>query len=174
LRNRVNNRIRVNLRIRARELRVIDDKGENIGVLKLDDALALAKEKGLDLVEISPNANPPIAKITNFGKFQYEQNKKQKQSKVNVKVNEIKSIQIKIGTGQHDLEMKAKNASRWLKEGHKIKVELFLAGRAKYLDRNFLKERLQRVLNLITEDYKMSQEIKKIPKGLMTIIEKVK
>ena len=135
-------RERINNQIRARELRVIDSEGQNLGVLSIKDALELAQSKNLDLIEISPTANPPIAKIMNFGKYQYEANKKLKKAKAGSRPTETKSIQIKIGTGDHDLELKAKTASKWLKEGHRIKVELFLAGRTKYMDEKFLRERL--------------------------------
>ncbi|MDQ3245173.1 MAG: translation initiation factor IF-3 [bacterium] len=167
-------RERINNQIRAKELRVIDDQNQNIGVLSLKDALELANSKGLDLIEISPNANPPVAKIMNFGKYQYDVSKKLKKAKVGVKMTETKSVQIKIGTGDHDLELKAKTASKWLKEGHRIKIELYLAGRTKYMDEKFLKERLDRILHLITEDYKVSDSYKKGPKGLMLTIEKAK
>ncbi len=167
-------RERINNQIRVRELRVIDSEGQNLGVLSIKDALELAQSKGLDLIEISPNANPPIAKVMDFGKYQYEVNKKLKKAKAGSKPTETKSIQIKIGTGDHDLELKAKTASKWLKEGHRIKVELFLAGRTKYMDEKFLRERLDRVLHLITEDYKVSDSYKRNPKGLVITIEKAK
>ncbi len=153
-------------------MRVLDSENKNLGVLSIKDALEMAQNLGLDLIEIGPNANPPLAKIMDFGKYQYEANKKLKKTKASAKHTETKSIQIKIGTGDHDLELKAKTASKWLKEGHRIKVELFLAGRAKYMDEKFLKERLDRVLHFITEDYKISDAYKKGPKGLTTTIEK--
>lgn len=140
--------------------------------MSIRDALELAQNKGLDLIEISPNAVPPVAKIMDFGKYQYEASKKLKKAKAGAKATETKSIQIKIGTGEHDLGLKAKTASKWLKEGHRIKVELFLSGRAKYMDEKFLKERLDRLLHLITEDYKISDAYKRGPKGLITTIEK--
>jgi translation initiation factor IF-3 len=167
-------RERINNQIRAKELRVLDSEGKNVGVLSIRDALELAQQQGLDLIEIGPNSNPPIAKLMDFGKYKYEASKKLKKQKGGAKPTETKSIQIKIGTGDHDLELKAKTASKWLKEGHRIKVELFLAGRAKYMDEKFLKERLDRVLHLITEDYKISDAYKKGPKGLTTTIEKAK
>lgn len=165
-------RERINNQIRATELRVLDSENKNLGVLSIKDALELAQNQGLDLIEIAPNANPPLAKIMDFGKYKYEANKKLKKSKTGAKHTETKSIQIKIGTGDHDLELKAKTASKWLKEGHRIKVELFLSGRAKYMDEKFLRERLDRVLHLITVDYKISDAYKKGPKGLTTTIEK--
>ena len=167
-------RERINNQIRAQELRVIDSENQNLGVLSIKEALELAQSKGLDLIEVNPNSNPPIAKIMDFGKYQYELSKKLKKAKAGAKMTETKSIQIKIGTGDHDLELKAKTASKWLKEGHRIKIELFLAGRAKYMDEKFLKERLDRVLHLITEDYKISDSYKKGPKGLFITIEKAK
>lgn len=163
---------RINNQIRARELRVIDNENQNLGVLNTEDALKLAKERGLDLIEISPNAIPPVAKIMDFGKYQYEAAKKLKKARAGAKPTETKSIQVKIGTGDHDLELKAKTASKWLAEGHRIKIELFLAGRAKYMEEKFLRERLDRVLHLITEEYKISEPYKRGPKGLFITIEK--
>jgi translation initiation factor IF-3 len=167
-------RERINNQIRASELRVIDSENNNLGVLAIREALELANERGLDLIEISPNANPPVAKIMNFGKYQYEVNKKLKKTKAGAKATETKSIQVKIGTGEHDLELKAKTAGKWLKEGHRIKIELFLAGRAKYMDEKFLRERLDRLLHFITENYKVSDPYKRGPKGLTVVIEKAK
>ena len=153
-------------------MRGLDSENKNLGVLSIKDALEMAQNLGMDLIEVGPNANPPLGKIMDFGKYQYEANKKLKKTKAGAKHTETKSIQIKIGTGDHDLELKAKTASKWLKEGHRIKVELFLAGRAKYMDEKFLKERLDRVLHFITEEYKISDAYKKGPKGLTTTIEK--
>ena len=162
---------RINHQITAPELRVIGAEGENGGVISLQEALQRAHDAGLDLIEISPKANPPVAKIMDYGKFQYDENKKQKSSKARVLITEVKTLQVKIGTGEHDLALKAKKASEWLKEGHKIKIDLFLPGRSKYLDQNFLKERLQRILKLIPTDIK-SDEPKKSPKGMTVIVEK--
>ena len=165
-------RERINNQIRAKELRVLDSENKNLGILSIKEALEMAQSRGIDLIEISPNGNPPVAKLMDYGKYQYEANKKLKKAKAGANRTETKSIQIKIGTGDHDLELKAKTASKWIKEGHRIKVELFLSGRAKYMDERFLRERLDRVLHLITEDYKISENYKKGPKGLTITIEK--
>ncbi|OGI90347.1 translation initiation factor IF-3, partial [Candidatus Nomurabacteria bacterium RIFCSPLOWO2_01_FULL_40_15] len=109
-------RERINNQIRAKELRIIDDENQNLGVLTIKDALELAHSRGLDLIEISPNSNPPVGKITDFGRYQYEASKKLKKARAGAKLTETKSIQVKIGTGGHDLELKAKKASTWLKE----------------------------------------------------------
>lgn len=165
--------IRINNQIRASELRVIDEEGGNLGVLSLAEALAKAKELETDLIEISPNAVPPVAKIMDFGKYQYLEQKKQKQTKSGTG-GETKNLQVKIGTGDHDLGLKAKKASEFLREGHRVKIDLFLPGRAKYLDPNFLKERLERMLTLVSENYKISVPPQKSPKGMTVIIEKAK
>ncbi len=165
-------RVRINHFIRANELRVIGDNGENYGLLSLSDALKKAEELGLDLIEISPMATPPVAKIMDFGKYQYDANKKQKQAKSRAHTVEVKSLQIKVGTGDHDLDLKAKKASEWLREGHRVKVDLFLPGRTKYMEMNFLKDRLERILKLISEPYRVAEESKKGPKGLTMVIER--
>lgn len=167
-------KIRINKQIRALELRIVGSDGENKGVMSLADALALAESEGSDLIEISPNAVPPIAKIMDYGKFQYEQSKKQKKMKAGSHQTGLKSVQVKIGTSEHDLAIKARNASAWLKDGHRIKIDLFLTGRSKYMDEKFLKERLERILKLISENYKIADDFKKGPKGITVIIEKAK
>lgn len=165
-------RVRINNFIKAPELRVITDEGENLGVISLAEALKQAQARNLDLIEISPTATPPVAKIMDYGKFQYAENKKQKVAKAKAHTVEVKNIQIKVGTGDHDLELKAKKSSEWLKEGNRIKIDLFLPGRTKYMDEKFLRERMDRVLKLITEQYKIADPAKKSPKGLSVIIER--
>ena len=155
-------------------MRVLDASGENLGIFPLAEALEMAKERGVDLIEINALSKPVIAKIMDFGKYQYEQKKKAQKAKIGAKTTETKSLQIKIGTGDHDLELKAKTASKWLKEGHRIKVELFLRGRTKSMDQAFLKERLDRVLHFITEHYKIAEPHKRSPKGLAIVIERDK
>ncbi len=165
-------RVKINHQIKAPELRVIAGDGENLGVLSLQAALEEAHKRDLDLIEISPTATPPVAKIMDYGKYQYDEKKKEKATKSKVQTSELKIVQVKIGTGEHDLELKAKKISEWLAEGNRVKVDLFLIGRSKYMDMNFLKERLERVLKLISVEYKVAQDVAKGPKGLTVIIEK--
>jgi translation initiation factor IF-3 len=165
-------RIRTNEAIIASELRVLGPESENLGVLSKDEALSKAQDLGLDLIETSPTANPPIAKIMDYGKFLYDQKKKAKEAKAKSHKTETKNVQVKIGTGEHDLELKAKKASEWLKDGHRVKFDLYLRGRAKYLDKNFLEDRMDRMLKLLTEEYKIADGPKKSPKGLTAILEK--
>jgi translation initiation factor IF-3 len=166
-------RTRINNAIRAKELRVVGAEGENLGVLTLAAALEAAEKVNLDLIEISPNAVPPVAKIMDFGQYRYETKRKASEVKSKSHVTETKSVQIKIGTGEHDQALKAKRAAEWLNEGHRVKVDLFLSGRYKYMEPGFLKERLERFLKIIPAEYKLAEEVKKSPKGYMTTIERV-
>jgi translation initiation factor IF-3 len=170
----VKEKVRINKEIRAKELRIIHDTKGNLGVMDTAAALKLAIEDKLDLIEISPEAVPPVAKITDYGRFQYTAQKKEREARAKAHTTETKVIQIKIGTGEHDLMLKAKKVNEWLKEGHRVRVDLFLAGRAKYLDPKFLEERLERVLILISEEYKIAEAPKRGPKGLTTVLERAK
>ncbi len=165
---------RINHHIRAREVRLIGESGENLGVLPLSAALQRAQVEGLDLIEISPNATPPVAKIMEYGKFQYAEQKKRREARGKSHTTETKSIQVKIGTGEHDLNLKAQKSAEWLREGHRIKVDLFLWGRYKYMEFDFLKERLERFLKLIPEEYTIAAPIAKSPKGLSAVLERGK
>ena len=165
---------RINHQIKAPKLRIVAESGANLGVMSLSQALGAAQTAGADLIEISPNAVPPVAKIMDYGKYQYLENKKQKQSRAKTHSTETKSIQVKIGTGDHDLEIKAAKVSQFLQEGHRVKIDLFLPGRAKYFDLKFLTERLERLLKFVTESYKIADTPKKSTKGLTTIIERAK
>ncbi|MBR5647114.1 MAG: translation initiation factor IF-3 [Treponema sp.] len=120
---------RINQNIRVREVRLIDDEGNQLGVVATADALKMADEKELDLVEVSPNANPPVCKIMDYGKYRFEQEKKLRDSKKNQKVLKLKEIRMqpKIGTG--DLDTKAKHIQEFLNEGDKVKITIRFRGR---------------------------------------------
>lgn len=151
---------------------MVGPEGENFGTLSLADALKKADELKLDLIEISPKAKPPVAKITDYGEYRYETKKKASAAKAKAHVTETKSVQVKIGTGDHDQQLKAKRAADWLEEGHRVKVDLFLWGRYKYMDKEFLKERLDRFMKIIPADYKIADPIKKSPKGFTATLER--
>jgi len=163
---------RINREIRAKELRVIGAKGENLGVISFDDALKAAKDAELDLIEISPKAKPPVAKVMDYGKFQYEQSKKKSAARAKAKVSETKEVQIKVGTSENDMLLKAKRASEWLSEGHRVRAELFLKGRYKRMQAAFLKTRLEKFLLLIPYPFKIADPITRCPKGFATVIER--
>jgi len=165
-------KIRINREIRARELRVIGKDGENLGVISLDTALQAAEDAGLDLIEISPNAVPPVAKVMDYGKFQYESKKRESAARAKAKVSETKEVQIKVGTGENDMRLKAKKAAEWLAEGHRVRAELFLKGRYKGMDEAFLKTRLEKFLLLIPYAYRTAEPITRSPKGFAGIVER--
>lgn len=162
----------MNESIRVAEVRVLGPNGENFGIMATRDALEKARELGYDLIEVSPNANPPVCKITDYGKFKYEQKKKDKEVKSRAHVTETKEAQVKIGTSENDMRIKANKIGEWLREGHRVKVDLFLWGRYKYMEEAFLKERLERFLAIVPEGYKIADPIKKSPKGLSVALER--
>lgn len=152
-------------------MRVIDESGQNVGVLSISDALNLAKERDIDLIEISPTVNPPVCKLMDYGKFLYIEKRKTKVKPPHQ--TEIKATRISLAISNHDLEVKAKKVSEFLVDGDKVKIEMVLKGREKYLDKNFIEERFKRILVLIDVDYKISDMPKKSPKGMIMVIEKV-
>ena len=120
---------RINENIRVREVRLIDDEGNQLGIVPTQEALKLAKEKDFDLVEVSPNANPPVCKILDYGKYRFEQEKKLRDSKKNQKVLKLKEIRMQPKIGSGDLDTKAKHIQEFLNEGDKVKVTIRFRGR---------------------------------------------
>jgi translation initiation factor IF-3 len=121
--------LRVNERIRAREVRVIDDAGNQLGVMTLFDAMKTARESGLDVVEISPNAVPPVCKLVDYGKFLYEQSKKAHEAKKHQKSSHIKEVKFRPSTAEHDYQVRKNQIIRFLGEGYKVKAMIFHRGR---------------------------------------------
>jgi len=167
-------RLRINESIRALELRVLGPEGENFGVMSTKDALEKAQELGLDLIEVSAKAKPPVAKIADYGKYKYETKKKDKEIKAKTVTSETKEAQVKIGTGENDMKIKANRIAGWLSQGHRVKVDLFLWGRYKYMEFDFLKDRLERFLAIIPESFKIATDVAKSSKGLSVTIERAK
>jgi len=151
---------------------VLGADGENIGVISLAEALEKAREAGLDLIEISPNAKPPVAKIMDYGKYLYDEKKKAKVVKAKAHSVEVKNVQVKVGTGENDLALKARRVNEWLTDGDRVKIDLFLPGRLKYMNKAFLEERIDRILKLISVPYKIADEARKSPKGMSIIVER--
>lgn len=123
------NFIRSNEKIRFSPLQVVDNEGKNLGVISNSEAQKIAREKGLDLVEIDPKARPPICRIMDYGKYKYDLSKKEKQKRQNQKTVELKEIRLTLKIGDHDLDYKAKNAKEFFDKGHKVKVAMRLKGR---------------------------------------------
>ena len=119
----------INGQIRAKEVQLIGDNGEKLGVLNLNEALEMAEEKKLDLVLVAPQANPPVCKIMNYGKYKFEQAKKEKEAKKKQKVAEVKEIRITPNIEEHDFGFKAKNARKFIEDGNKLKITVKFRGR---------------------------------------------
>ncbi|MGI6566946.1 MAG: translation initiation factor IF-3 [Firmicutes bacterium] len=119
----------MNSRIRARDVRVISPEGEQLGIMSIRDALRAAQERELDLVEVAPNARPPVCRIMDYGKYKYEQTKRQKEARKKQKIVSIKEVRMSPKIDEHDFQVKAKNAERFLKDGNKVKVSVRFRGR---------------------------------------------
>ncbi|APX90673.1 translation initiation factor IF-3 [Brevirhabdus pacifica] len=150
---------RVNERIRAPEIRLIGAEGENLGVVTPSRAMELAEDAGLDLVEISPNAAPPVCKIMDFGKFKYEQQKRESEARKKQKTIEVKEVKFRPNTDTHDYEVKMRNVFRFLEAGDKVKITLRFRGR-EMAHQNLGRELLERV----AEDVKELGKVENMPK----------
>ena len=147
---------RINEMIRVREVRLIDDEGNQLGIIPTQEAVRLAKEKELDLVEVSPNANPPVCKILDYGKYRFEQEKKLRDSKKNQKVLKLKEIRMQPKIGSGDLDTKARHIQEFLDEGDKVKVTIRFRGRElAHTELGF--EVLNEVLKRLTSAYNVDK-----------------
>ena len=126
---RVTERIRVNERIRAREIRVVDDEGKQLGIMPPYEAIKIARERGLDLVEVSPTANPPVCRIINYGKYLYQQSKREHEARKHQRSIELKEVKFRPRTGAHDFETKRNQIAHFLEEGSKVKATIMFRGR---------------------------------------------
>ena len=163
-------RYRINNQIRAPRVRAIDEEGKNLGEIALEDAFRIAEERRLDVIEIAPNAEPPVVRIMDFGKFKYTEAKKEREHHPPEHVSEVKAVRIGFKTGRHDLERQAKLADGFLGEGHKVKVDMVLRGREKAL-RDFARGKFQEFLTLIP-NAQIESSIKSIPQGFTAIIKR--
>ena len=149
----------MNDRIRCPEIRLIGAEGENLGVVTPERGLELAVQADLDLVEISPNAAPPVCKIMDFGKFKYEQQKRESEARKNQKVIEVKEVKFRPNTDTHDYDVKMRNVVKFLEKGDKVKVTLRFRGR-EMAHQNLGRELLERV----AEDVKEIGKVENMPK----------
>jgi len=150
---------KVNDRIRATDVQLIGSDGQNIGIVSLNDALMTAKEQGLDLIEIAPNAKPPVCKITDFGKYKYELQKKASQAKKKQKVVTLKEIKMRPGTDVHDYNFKMKATEKFLVKGDKVKFTIKFKGR----EMQHLKL-AQDLADRIVSDLKITGKVEQAPK----------
>ncbi len=152
---------RINHQIQAPEVRLITDDGEQLGIFSLSESLKLAEEHGLDLVEISPNAKPPVVKLIGYDKFRYQQKKMEQQQKKNAKKVEVKMLRISTRIGEHDMKVKAKKADEFLGEGDLVKIELRMRGREQaFVDVS--EKQLNAFLALITSPHRIEVPTKRM------------
>jgi len=161
-------KILINNQIRAPEVRLIDEKGEQIGIVSLEKAIQMARERHLDLIQITERVNPPVCKILDYGKYLYRLQKKEKETK---KSSEMKEIRLTFNISPHDLEIRAERAEKFLKKGDRIKLEMILRGREKSL-RDFAKNKLKQFLEILNSKIKIKieGELKKTPRGFTVIV----
>ncbi len=152
---------KVNHQIRASEVRVINEDGEQIGVMKLSQALNLAQENGLDVVEVSPMAQPPVVKLIDFAKFKYQQKKLEQQQKKKTKKTEVKTIWISVRISEHDMQIKAKKVEEFLTDGDLVKIELRMRGREQAYGELGHKQ-LQTFLNYIKQPVRTEVPVKRM------------
>ncbi|MBX4211557.1 MAG: translation initiation factor IF-3 [Candidatus Yanofskybacteria bacterium] len=165
--------LRINNQIRAPQVQVIDDAGQQLGTMALSEALKIAIERNLDLVEVGPNAQPPIAKVMDYGKYLYQKERQEKKAGGNKsRGQESKNVRIGFKTGAHDLAFKAKQINEFLREGYTVKIELTLRGREKGLA-NMGRDKLVAFLQTIEESHVSQGEPKRSPYGWYVIVQKV-
>jgi translation initiation factor IF-3 len=128
-RRAIRDRFRINNRIRAREVRLIDENGTQVGIISIREAQQLAEDRGLDLVEVAPNAVPPVCRLLDYGKFRYEQSKKEREARKNQKQADLKQLRLMPKTDDHDIQVKANQARRFLLAGDKVKFNVRFRGR---------------------------------------------
>ena len=142
---------KINSKINALEVRVIDEKGDQRGVMSLQDAIYIANEAGLDLVEIAPNSKPPVCKILDFGKFRYEIEKQQKLNKKKQHIIHVKEIRFRPNTGEHDLITKINRGKKFLENGDKLKVTIMFRGREMHNRQEYAKGMLDMVIDILKD-----------------------
>jgi translation initiation factor IF-3 len=150
-------------------VRVIDEDGTQLGVMPPMKATEIAKEKMLDLVEIAPKAVPPVCKIMDFGKYQYQKSREERQNKAKQRKVDIKGIRIGVRTDDHDLDFKKNQADKFLKKGHKVKIEITMRGREK-AHQDLARRNLIDFLKTISVPHKTEQDLKRFPGGFNIII----
>lgn len=164
---------RVNQWIRAPELRVIDENDKHLGIMPTAEALKIAKERGLDLVEVSPKARPPTAKLIEYGQFKYEKEKEMKKQKAQQKTTEVKGVRLSPRIGRHDIEVRKEKAKDFLEKGDKVQVELILRGREKRFA-NLAKDVINSFIKELNEEMgvKVEQSISRQGAKLFALISK--
>ena len=161
--------VRINEEIRVREVRVTNADGEQLGIMQTRDALHMAIEQHLDLVEVAPKAKPPVCRIMDFGKYRYEQQKREKEARKKQKVITIKEVKLRPNIEQHDFDVKLKNASRFLQDGDKVKVTIMFRGR-ELSHPELGKEILERFAEALKDTVSVERDAKLEGKNMIMIL----
>lgn len=165
--------IMINENIKAKQVRLIDADNENRGIVSIKEALAIAEEYGLDLIEISPQANPPVCKVLDYGKYRYEQQKKKNEAKKNQKIVEIKELKLRPAIETHDYEVKIKQAKKFLEQGNKVKFTMRFKGRE--LSANDMgKQIMTQIVEDLENIAKVDSEMKLEGRQMMMILSPLK
>jgi translation initiation factor IF-3 len=155
------------------KVRVIDETGKQLGILDLREAIEMARGKNLDLIQVTEKVEPPVCKIMEYGKYLYTEEKKDKEASKKQKISELKGIRLTFGISSHDLETRAKQTEKFLREGDKIRIEMVLRGREK-AHQDFAKEKIGQFLEILEKQipFKIERELKREPRGFSIIISK--
>ncbi len=161
-----------NNRIRAREVRLVDKDGNQLGVVGLSEALRKSREAGLDLIQVTEKVDPPVCKIMEYGKYAYTLGKKEKQQ-THHQAGELKSIRLTFGISEHDMQTRAKSTEKFFKKGSKVRIEMRLKGRQKALGQH-AREKIEQFLGIVkqTTPIKIERELRRMPNNLSMIISK--
>jgi len=161
--------VRVNGQIRARTVRLINSQGEQLGIVPLNEALRVATEEGLDLVEVAPTADPPVCRIMDYGKFKYQTSKKVQEARKKSRTIQVKEIKLRPHTEEHDLGFKIRNLKKFLEKKNRVKVSVFFRGREMaYMDAGL--ELLAKVAKEVTEEGSVEEEPKREARNKLTMV----
>ena len=165
----INKSIRINEAIRASNLRVIGQDGEQLGIMSRQEALKIAEDAGVDLVEISPNAEPPVAKVVDWGKFQYQKMKEQQKNRKNAKTSELKQMRFGLKIGSGDLEIKLRKIRSFLAAGHKVRIQIVYRGR-EMAHKELGYEMVDKLVTLLEDDAILEQKPQMAGRNLSIVV----
>ena len=165
----INQSIRINEAIRSNELRVIGSDGEQLGIMSRQDALKIAEEAGVDLVEISPTAAPPVAKVVDWGKYQYQKMKEQQKNRKSSKASELKQMRFGLKIGSGDLDIKLRKIRGFLSAGHKVRIQIFYRGR-EMAHKELGYEMIEKITSLLEDDAIVEQKPQMAGRNLSIVI----
>jgi translation initiation factor IF-3 len=161
--------LRINEEIRAREVRLIDDKGNQVGIVPLREALTVAAERHLDLVEVAPNSTPPVCRIMDYGRFCYEQSKKEKEARKRQKTTDVKEVRMTPSIDEHDFQVKVRSVQKFLADGDKVKITVRFRGR-EIVHVNIGKQRLLAIAETVKDQAIVEREPRVEGKNMIMIL----